>query len=284
MKEAIIRAEGRLSLSWILGALVMGPTPAPAASQDAPFVLTHLGLEVRLDYQRGAGAGTAVLGLRNGSDRPATAIPLLLNRLMTVSRIGGATGETIPFRQDVVVFQDDSIRQVNAIVATLSRPVAPGDSLSIVVRYGGILVGYTETGSLYIKDRVSRDFTILREDAYAFPVTAVPSWKSLRAMVRERFSFAATITVPAGLLVAMGGTPGETVQRDSLVSWSYRSTEPVPFLNITIAPYRVYQSGRGYFPFPRIRLAGGSWGGQWIRRWNASPAGLVPWAPGLSWS
>lgn len=244
MKETVIRAEARLSLLWILGALATATMAAPAASQDAPFVLTHLGLELRLDYQRGTVAGTAVLGLRNGSDRPAAAIPLLLNRLMSVSRIGGAAGEIIPFRQDVAVFQDDSIRQVNAIVATLARPVAPGDSLRIVVQYGGILVGYTETGSLYIKDRVSRDFTILREDAYAFPVMALPSWKSRRAMVQQRFSFAATITVPAGLVVAMGGTPGGTVQRDSLVSWTYRSSEPVPFLNITIAPYRVHQSGR----------------------------------------
>jgi hypothetical protein len=218
MKEAVTRAEARLSLLWILGVLGTGAMAAPAASQDAPFVMTHLGLEIRLDYQRGTVAGTAILGLRNGSKRPAMVIPLLLNRLMTVSRIGGAAGEIIPFQQDVVVFQDDSIRQVNAIIATLPRPVSPGDSLSIVVQYAGFLVGYTETGSLYIKDRVSRDFTILREDAYAFPITALPSWKSRRAMVRERFTFAARMTVPAGLVVAMGGAPGQAASQDSLVS------------------------------------------------------------------
>jgi hypothetical protein len=257
MKEAVIRAEARLSLRLILGALVTGALAAPAWSQDAPFVLTHLGLEVRLDYQRGTVAGTAILGLRNGSDRPASVIPLLVSRLMTVSRIGGAAGEVVPFQQDVVVFQDDSSRQVNFILATLPSPVSPGDSLRIVVQYGGILVGYTETGSLYIKDRVSRDFTILREDAYAFPVTAQPSWKSQRAMVRERFTFAAKISVPAGLVVAMGGAPGEVVLKDSLVSWTYRSTVPVPFLNITVAPYRVYESGLArVFSLPADSMGG----------------------------
>ena len=262
MKETVIRTEARLSLLWMVGALASGVMAAPAASQDAPFVLTHLGLEIQVDYQRGTIAGTAILGLRNGSDRPAAEIPLLLNRLMTVSRIGGSGGESLAFRQDIVVFQDDSIRQVNAIVATPARPVARGDSLRIVVQYGGILVGYTETGSLYIKDRVSRDFTILREDAYAFPVTALPSWKSRRAMVRERFTFAAKITVPAGLVVAMGGAPGDAVPRDSLVSWTYRSTEPVPFLNITIAPYRVSESGQARV----FSLPADSMGGQLVGR------------------
>lgn len=228
----------------VVGALAIGATTTALVSQEVPFVLTHLGLELRVDYQRGTLAGTAALRLRNVADRQATVIPLLLNRLMSVSRVLGATGTVIPFQQDVVVFQDDSIRQVTAVVITPDRPVPPGDSLSIVVHYGGVLVGYTETGSLYIKDRVSRDFTIIREDAYAFPTVGAPSWKSRRAMATAPFTFMARITVPIGLVVAMGGEAGATARVDSLVSWTYRSVEPVPFLNITIAPYRVFESDR----------------------------------------
>jgi hypothetical protein len=213
--------------------------------------MTRLSLDLRIDYERGTIGGTATLQLRNASDRPAAHVPLLLNRLMSVSRAADPRGADVAFEQHIVVFRDDSVRQVDAIVVSPARPVAPGDSLSIVLHYGGFLVGYTETGSLYIKDHVSRDFTIIREDAYAFPKPGVPSWRSNRAAPREPFGFAARIHVPVGLLVAMGGEPQERTVQDSVVTWSYRSVEPVPFLNITIAPYRLMETaGVRIFYFP----------------------------------
>jgi hypothetical protein len=216
-----------------------------------PFVLTRLSLDLRVDYARGALAGTAGLDVRNDGDRPFVEIPLLLGRLMTVTGVEDAAGRTLPFVQDVVTFSDDPIRQVNTTVVRLQGAVGPGDTARLVVHYGGILVGYVETGSLYVKDRVAEDFTILREDAYAFPTIGVPSWESMRTLVREPFGFAAEVTVPAGLTVAMGGAPLESRQRDSLVTWRYRSGAPVPFLNITIAPYRVTERGGSrIFHFP----------------------------------
>ncbi|NOT10146.1 MAG: hypothetical protein HOP28_18285 [Gemmatimonadales bacterium] len=235
-------------VATVLAAAAPGRGPIP---DDVPLVLTRLGLELQVDYGQATVGGTATLQLRNGSDRPVTQIPLLLNRLMTVSRVRAASGADLPFGQQIVVFQDDSVRQVNAVVVTSPRPIPPGDSLAIVVHYRGILVGYTETGSLYIQDHVSRDFTIIREDAYAFPMLGVPSWRVNRTIIRDPFAFAARVTVPSGLVVAMGGVPGGRVQADSLTTWSYRSTDPVPFLNITIAPYRVIESPAArihYFP------------------------------------
>ena len=57
---------------------------------------------------------------------------------------------------------------LGSVADSLSSPVAAG------VAYGRVSDG-VETGSLYIQDHVSRDFTILREDAYAFPVLGVPA-------------------------------------------------------------------------------------------------------------
>jgi hypothetical protein len=229
-------------------------TSAQAAGQspaDEAYLLTRLALDLRVDYERGAIGGTATLQVRNVSGRAGGPIPLLLNRLMIVSRVVGAAGEAIPFEQRVVMFRDDSARQVNAIVLAPGRPILPGDSLSVTVHYGGILVGYTETGSLYVRDRVNCDFTILREDAYAFPVLGVPDWSVNRAAPREPFEYVTRVTVPAGLVVAMGGDPDPPTREDSLVTWSTHSAAPVPFLNIAIAPYRVLERGDArifYFP------------------------------------
>jgi hypothetical protein len=49
--------------------------------------MTGLELDLRVDYDAKALDGTATLHVRNASPRPARTIPLLLGRLMHVSRI-----------------------------------------------------------------------------------------------------------------------------------------------------------------------------------------------------
>lgn len=229
-----------LAVAWTL-------TPRVAIGQVRPrevaFTLTRVALILGVDYARRSLSGSETLYLRNVATHAVIQVPLLLNRLMAVSRVTDIGGGTLNFSQAVVVFEDDSIRQVNAAVVTLARPVAPGDSAAIVVHYGGRLVGYVETGSLYIRDNIDHDFTIIREDAYAFPALGLPSWSANRAITREPFAFFAQVTVPSDLVVAMGGRPLETIMRDSLVTWTYQSSGPVPFLNIAIAPYRTLDRG-----------------------------------------
>jgi hypothetical protein len=233
-----------------VAAPIANSATAPPPS-DVPFVLTRLGLDLQVDYDTNTIGGIATLEVRNTSDQPRAKIPLLLNRLMTVSKVRDASGADIPFQQGIVIFQDDPARQVDSIVVTPRSPLQSGATLTMVLHYRGILVGYTETGSLYVQDHVSRDFTIIREDAYAFPVLGVPSRAANHAALREPFAFAASVTVPADLVVAMGGVPGQRTQRDKLITWSYSSSEPVPFLNITIAPYeQLERPGAHIFYFP----------------------------------
>src|SRR5688572_14993010 len=245
LSEAIIVAA-------LCASVVPLPTNAQQPDRDVPLALTRMSLAVRIDYERPVITGTETLHVRNIPSRATAQVPLLLNRLMTVSSVTDTVGRAMRYRQDVVVFADDSIRQVNAAVVTLPKPVAPGGSVAIVVQYAGRLVGYTETGSLYIRDHIDREFTILREDALAFPVLGIPSRKALRAMPRAPFAFSAAITVPGDLVVAMGGRATGVTRRDSLTTWTYRSDDPVPFLNIAIAPYRILtQPGVQVFHFPQ---------------------------------
>jgi hypothetical protein len=244
---------------------------AQARRSDIAFTMTRITLDLRLDYANHALAGTETLTLRNAGARPATAVPLLLNRLMTVARVTDARGGRLQHASHIAVFRDDSMRQVNATVITLARAVGPGDSTVIVVHYGGRLVGYVETGSLYVRDRIDRDFTILREDAYAFPVLGVPEWSVNRTIKREPFTFAAQVTVPDGLVVATGGRQVSSTKRDSLVTWMYESAEPVPFLNITIGPYRALdRGGVRLFHFPAD-----STGARMLERATSGALGLL---------
>jgi hypothetical protein len=140
------------------------------------------------------------------------------------------------------MFEDDSVTQVNAIEVRPAGGLPGGRSLTLRLRYGGVLVGYVETGSLYIQDHVSPEFTILREDAYAFPVLGRPSWSANATIPRESFAFQARIRVPRDQVVATGGELKAREPGDSLTTWSYQSVTAVPFLNIAIAPYRVLET------------------------------------------
>ena len=96
--------------------------PAVERSQgpsEAPFILTGLGLELRVDYSRQALHGSATLTLRNIGTRPAAKVHLLLNRLMAISAVREISGAELPFTQDVTVFRDDSVRQVTAATVEL---------------------------------------------------------------------------------------------------------------------------------------------------------------------
>lgn len=224
-------------LLTLLASMAQHAGPPPAVVQR------QLELAVRLDYDQGTVSGTARLTVENVGSGPLDSIPLLLGRLMTVSRVADAVGDPMPFSQDVAVFEDWPSYQVNRIWVVPHTPVAPGAQAVIAVDYAGTLVGYTETGMRYVRDRVDREFTILRADALAFPRLGVTNARASRAMPRSDFRFRARVTVPEGLVVATAVPETERFTDGDDVTWVFVGREPVPFLNIAVAPYRVL--GRG---------------------------------------
>ena len=248
-----------LRTPWLVGLLALLIAARAAAQTQAPpqWRERTIALDVALDYRTSSLEGTIRLTVENWSSSHATEIPLLLNRLMDVRGATDAGGRPLRMRQDVVRFVDSPLQQVVAAVVTLPAPVAPGQSTTIAATFGGNLVGYTETGSLYIRDRVDSAFTILRTDAFAFPSVGVASWRANRQIPREEFAFELAVRVPGSQSVATGG---EFVGRDSSdagVTWRYRSQRPVPFLNVAIAPYvRLRRDGIRVFSF-REDSAGG---------------------------
>src|ERR1700686_2163935 len=121
------------------------------AATSIPVSLQHLQLDVAVDYKTERIDGVARLTIKNATDVPVTTVPLLLNRLMTVKRATAADGTSLGLEQAVVLFADDETCQVDAANVTLPAPLAPGKTTTIALQYGGHLVGYVETGSLYIK-------------------------------------------------------------------------------------------------------------------------------------
>ena len=210
-----------------------------------------------LDYQEGSLRATATLTIENVSERATHEVPFILGRLMRVEGVTGADGRSLDLDQDVVSFSDWPTYQVNHCVARLPAALAPGARTTVTVTYSGWVVPYTETGMLYVRDRIDEDFTILRAESYPFPVIGVPSWEADRSAPHLDFEYRVAISVPERLTVANGGRLLQRTVRDGVATWVYESTAPAPFLLLPIAEYTIAEErGVRVYSFPEHRDGG----------------------------
>jgi hypothetical protein len=223
--------------------VLQGPGPAPP-SHFPTLALSPVGyeLDLAIDYERGTVGGDVRLTVRNVSATEVRDLPLVLHRLMRIEDVQGEDGGGLSFDQDVVRWRELDKRQVTAARISLRTPLGPGDEVSVHLRYGGYLTPYSEIGWLYVRDRVDRDFTIIRPDALAYPVVGYPSWEANRAAGPQSFAYLARITVPADRFVANGGrllglAPGP----DGHVTFTYENIEPAWRMDFAVAEYGVLE-------------------------------------------
>ena len=226
---------------------VQAPSPYP----DLGVRLARYELEARVDYDSEQVRGTARMTLRNGSSTPVLEIPILTYRLMPITAVTDSAGRSLPFVQQVVSYEDFRQQQVNFARVTLPVPLPPGGGTTVVVRYGGYLLGYAETGMLYVRDHVDPEFTILRDDGVGFPILGYPSYAANRKHGLPQFDYVARITVPESLWVANGGQLRERRVADGQATFVYENLKPAWRMDFAIASYRVLDRGTlhvVYFP------------------------------------
>jgi hypothetical protein len=219
--------------------LLAGPSAAQADPSAKRSLLrpTRYELDLRVDFKEERISGSAQITLENTGASPVREASFLLYRLMTVTAVRGGGGEAIPFRQAIVAFEDEPKRHTNHVLVPLAPALQPGKSTIVKIEYDGYLAGYVETGSLYIKDRVDEAFTIIREDADAYPTVRVPSFASNRAAGLPAFEYLASISVPESHVVANGGTLVERTVRDGRATYVYRNIKPAWRMDFAIARF-----------------------------------------------
>ena len=221
-----------ISLLAALVSISQQPSPAPES-----FVARAVTLALRIDYAAPKLSGSVTYELANWTDHPARQVSFLAHRLMDVTRVTDGAGRALRYSHDVVRFTDDPMRQVTQVVVNLGRSIPAGGRTTVRLDYGGYLTGYTEVGWLYVKDHIDAAFTIIRQDALAFPIVGGIHDAANRRQPLVDFLYDASVTVPARYVVASGGTSTRARNPDGTVTWRYVSGAPSPFLNIAIAPF-----------------------------------------------
>jgi aminopeptidase N len=221
-------------------------TPHALPSQDpAPESFRSLSeqLQVKIDFDEQRLAGSITFNLQNWTNSSASSVSILLHRLMEAKAVRDGSGRPLSFTQDVVRFKDQPMRQVTQLLVTLREPVPAKALTTIRIDYSGYLTPSSEIGWLYVRDQIDTAFTILRRDGLAFPEIASVTNAANRRMPRSEFTYTADVQVPAGFVVAAGGTSSRVANSDGTVTWRYESGKPAPFLNISIARFKMLDSG-----------------------------------------
>ncbi|TVQ07369.1 MAG: hypothetical protein EA361_18470 [Bacteroidetes bacterium] len=212
------------------------------AQNPYPLVTDHYHLEISFDYRNETLQGNCRMTILNQSDSAITQIPLILYRLMKVNTLKTDDGIELDFHQSVVQYEDFTKLQVNHILVDYEIP--PHGSRVIHIDYGGHLLGYTETGMRYITDRVSPEFTLIRMDAYAYPIISKPASAFLINNIRTHlFDYDIVVRVPDTLMVASGGRLQSKIpEADNTITYRYASKKPAWRIDIAIAPYNQLNS------------------------------------------
>lgn len=225
----------------ILSLLLVFPVARGGAQAVLAPVRYELGVEV--DYEAEMLRGTTRLVLENRSATPVRQASFLLYRLLRIGSVRNDQRSALPFTQRVVAFSDFGQLQVNQVVVTLPRPLAPGQRTVVRFTYSGYLLGYAETGMAYIKDHIDTAFTILRDDAWAFPLPGLPSIAALRSTPPWSYSYAARITVPQGLSVVNGGRLDGVDTLPNGLTFRFSNLPPADRMDFAIARYGQLSTG-----------------------------------------
>lgn len=209
---------------------------AAAALIAAVLAPTHYDLAVSIDIKAEVLRGNARIEVQNRSAQPVREASFLLYRLMKVTKAG-------KFTQNVVTFDDEPKLQVNHVVIALPEPLAPNAKTTVEIEYEGPLAGYSETGMLYVKDKIDPDFTIIRMDAYAYPVQGVPSRAANHGLPLYTYTYAARIDVPKELVVANGGRLDGVQTTDDRATYTFSSIKPSWRMDFAIAKYEQLAAG-----------------------------------------
>lgn len=221
------------ALLWCVGVLTGGQ--AALAAPALPEV-RHYDLRLELFPETGRIEGDARITIRNPGPTPLTRVPFVLYRLFVITAVSDADDAPLAHEQSVRRFEDNERHQVLAAGVTLRRPLDPGDSAVIRLRYAGPFLGAGEVWP-YLQDRVSEEYSLIRPDAAGYPI--VSGLDRLAVGPSRRFTAAVEVSVPDRFMVAGGGERLPPMHDAGRTRHRFVVRSPTWRLDIAAAPFRM---------------------------------------------
>lgn len=203
--------------------------------------VTHYKLDVRFALKEQRVSVVAALSITNTTNKSYTKLPLLLYRLLTVEKVRTRAGAPFAFKQDIVQLTDEPSLQAKEVAVDLQSPLHPNDSVTIVLTYTGFIFGYPEVMA-YVRDRIDEDYSLLRPDAFAYPVLAEATYASYLAANDTKFTYEVSATVPKEYHVACGGELVDSRIGPDSSMFLFRSKISTWRIDVAVAKFAVLSS------------------------------------------
>lgn len=216
-----------------------------ASPPELPSV-THYSLQIRLFPKEERLEVVAGMTVTNKTGQAFSELPFLLYRLLDVNKVTDDKGSPLRFNQVVTRLTSGEVTnlQANLIKIQLPKPLPPGAAIDLVMSYSGSIYGYPEVMA-YVNDRVSEKYSLLRPDALAYPMLAQATQESLfKAYGFDTpFTYGLTVTVPAGYVVACGGSQESVSTKEDMTTFVFKSKVPTYRMDIAAAKFKQLNDG-----------------------------------------
>ncbi len=154
-----------------------------------------------------------------------------LNRGMRITSVQ-SRGAELPFGQEMGFVQDGGLARVN-----LLRFCIPAGQ-EAVIAYEGPLTPYTEHWA-YVRDHVNEACTLVRKDAYAYPMRAAPGEDGVLYACHDAFSYEITARMPRGISALCGGEEADVREERGKQVFRYVREEPSGRLDLVMGRYEI---------------------------------------------
>ncbi|WIV12383.1 M1 family aminopeptidase [Proteiniborus sp. MB09-C3] len=196
-----------------------------------------------------------IMTISNETIEKLSQLNILLYHSLKVKSIKDANDESLHFTQEKVSLKDEKDYYVNNIDVKLKSILKPDEKIKLYIEYEGSINGYSHIMG-YVKDRVDKDFSILRPDSHAYPIISQPFFESILKSYENTFLYKITIDVPREYTVGCGGVLKEVIYGKSRNIFQYSCEFPTWRFDIGIAQYSLIEDkdmNLKIFAFPEHR-------------------------------
>lgn len=181
-----------------------------------------------------------VLSIGNETNDEHSQLDILLYHDLKVSSIEDDNNKALRFTQEKTSLKDEEKYFVNHVCVSLDDALKPNEQINLYIEYEGSIDGYSHLMA-YVKDKIDKEFSILRPDSHVYPIIAQPCYETIAKSYKNTFTYNISVDVPKEYTVGCGGVLKDIVQEKERNIFKYSSDLPTWRFDIGIAQYSIVE-------------------------------------------
>lgn len=185
--------------------------------------------------------GAYQVSFRNTTEKPLTAVSILLNPGLRVDQVQGPGGARLQHTSRTATIVGLSPLELNAIDVRLPKPLTDKvGRFEIVIHYRGFLEDLSVAGLRGVKETLHPDFTMIRAQSFGYPVFASPEKASIiKAWNHKPFHQVAFLDIPGSNSVIGSLNVSQKTTKGAYTKFEMKSDNPTNLTMLAIAPFRI---------------------------------------------